>query len=170
MIPSPRTSSFALTFFALLVLSACSGGDNEPDISTGEGVSATVPLEVPATTLETTGASAEQYPTTAPEDTSGPNPDLLTVRLEGAEGVRFRGNCEFGGTNRRVEGRVPARFVVQTGGFRLTCGIRKVGQPGQLRVLLTSEGRTRSVQQVGPGAGEVFVSYDSSGQNEPDTG
>ncbi|MGI8649222.1 MAG: hypothetical protein ACR2KW_02420, partial [Rubrobacter sp.] len=107
----------------------------------------------------TTAYSVPEGTTSELENTGGLDPYLVTLRLEGRKGVRFGGSCDFEGRRRTVEGQVPGRFVIDTEGSELSCRIGKTGQmAGQLRVVLTSDGQTRSVQQTGSG-GEVSVSY-----------
>ncbi|WP_119066149.1 hypothetical protein [Rubrobacter indicoceani] len=114
------------------------------------------------------GAAAAAYSTpqgatgsTSLEDTGGFDPFSVTLRLEGRTGTRFGGSCGFGDERRPVEGRVPGRFVIDTEGLELACRISTVGGRAgdQLRVVLTADGRTRSVQEVQSG-GTVSVSYD----------
>jgi hypothetical protein len=82
------------------------------------------------------------------------------LRLEGSSGTRFSGVCRVGAQDTAVRGQVPRRFEYDLGGQQLTCRIEKRGPgEGNLKVVLTAGGNTRSVQQTNVPGGTVEISY-----------
>lgn len=153
---------------AVLVLSSCSAGqDREPDAAVDAPGSPTIAAPTTGESASTTAYSEPGETTSSPlEGVSGLDPYRTTIRLEGREGIRFGGDCAFGARSRRIEGTVPDRVTIHTGGSKLACRIEKNGddEAGELRVVLTSDGRTRSVQQSDANRREVSVSYNPAVQ------
>jgi hypothetical protein len=152
-----RTLAAAL-LTVLLVAGACSGDDSgERSGPAGETTGS----------KETTLASltTEQEPT---EDTSprratlgkGPDSPGVVLRLEGDRETTFSGICTVGGKESVLSGRVPKRYTFNLDGERLSCRIQKQDpNRGSLKVILTANDTTRSVQQTNSRGGVINLSY-----------
>lgn len=147
-------------FAVLLLLSgACSGeqdseGGSAPPGKTGREEST---RSSPATVRE------ETEDTTPPEATLGAEPEQPSVvlRIEGSRKTTFSGICAVGGEDNVLSGKVPKRFAFDLPeGRRLSCRIEKQdSDKGALKVILTANGTTRSVQQTTSSGGVINVSY-----------
>ena len=155
----------ALVVVLLVVLSlswACSG---DPGRDAGEGPGST---KRSSNSEEDTLASTNniQEETTAsrepPEATLGaePNSPGVVLRLEGDPKTTFSGLCTVGGEESVLSGRVPKRYAFDLDGQELSCRIQKqdLGK-GDLKVILTANDTTRSVQQTSTRNGFINISY-----------
>ena len=140
---------------ALLTVSlfagACSG--EEPG-STG---STTEPEE--GTLVSSTTGRGKTEP---PEATLGAEPDSPSVvlRLEGDPETTFSGICAVGGKEYALKGRVPERYAFDPEGERLSCRIQKQDRrEGSLKIILSADDTTRSVQQTNVRGGVIRLSY-----------
>ncbi len=144
----------------LLLAGACSGeqgreGGSAPPEKTGREEST---RSSPATVREETTED-----TAPPEATlgSGPEPPDVVLRIEGSRKTTFSGICAVGGEENVLSGKVPKRFTFDLPeGRRLSCRIEKQDSgKGELKVILTANGTTRSVQQTTSSGGVINVSY-----------
>ncbi len=156
----------ALVVALLAVLSltswACSG---DPGSETGEKPGST---KRSPDFEEGTLASAKtvQEETTAssplPEATLGAEPDSpgVVLRLEGDPKTTFSGLCTVGREESVLSGRVPKRYAFDLDGKKLSCRIQKQDSGrGDLKVILTADDTTRSVQQTSTHNGFIDISY-----------
>ncbi|MCA1687353.1 MAG: hypothetical protein LC714_01870 [Actinobacteria bacterium] len=100
--------------------------------------------------------------TTPPKATLGPGPDSpgVVLRLEGAPKTTFSGICTVGGKENVLSGRIPKRYAFDLKGQRLSCRIQKQDSGrGSLKVILTANDTTRSVQQTNARGGVINISY-----------
>jgi hypothetical protein len=82
------------------------------------------------------------------------------LRLEGDPKTTFSGLCTVGGEENVLSGRVPKRYAFDLDGQRLTCRIQKQDSgKGELKVILTANDTTRSVQQTSTHKGLINISY-----------
>ena len=97
-------------------------------------------------------------------DATAPSGEV-TLNIEGSPGTKFSGTCIIGGKEeKKVNGRVPKRFIYELDGQRLECEIRKQSSnSGQMKVALSSGGHTNSVQQTSIQGGSVTLRYESHG-------
>lgn len=79
-------------------------------------------------------------------------PERLSLKVGGAPGTRFSGECAAGGGERAIEGRVPERYTFAPAGVGLECEIRK--ESGVLEVVVAGPG-FRSVQRAGTGESTI---------------
>lgn len=150
---SSRTSTTAL--LAVLLLAGACSGDPSPDRekTTREESTRSSPATVQETTQETS----------PPEATLGDNPEPpgVVLRIEGSRETRFSGICTVGREDNVLSGKVPKRFTFDLEGRRLSCRIEKQDSgTGDLKVILTANGTTRSVQQTSSSGGVINVSYE----------
>ncbi len=97
-----------------------------------------------------------------PEATLGKGPDSpgIVLRLEGDPKTTFSGICTAGGRENVLSGRVPKRYTFDPRGERLSCRIQKQDSgEGRLKVILTANDTTRSVQQTNTRGGVINISY-----------
>ncbi len=145
-----RTRTTALVAALLLLGGACSGG---PDAGPGRE---------PTSARETTGQTESTEETAPPEVTlgAGPEPPGVVLRIEGDKRTTFSGICTIGGEESVLSGRVPKRFTFDPEGRELSCRIQKRdARSGDLKVILTADGTTRSVQQTSSRDGVIDISY-----------
>jgi hypothetical protein len=137
-------------FTVLLFTGACSGGSGERSGSAGPE--------------EGTMVSSTTRPerTQLPEATlgAGPRAPGVVLRLEGDPKTIFSGICTVGGKENVLSGRVPKRYAFDLKGHRLSCHIQKQDKgKGSLKVILTANDTTRSVQQTNSRGGVIRLSY-----------
>jgi hypothetical protein len=154
----------ALVVALLAVLSlawACSG---DPGRDTGGGSGST---KRSSNFEEGTLASAktveeETASSLLPEATLGVEPDSpgVVLRLEGDPKTTFSGLCTVGEEESVLSGRVPKRYAFDLDGQKLSCRIQKQDSGrGDLKVILTANDTTRSVQQTSSHDGFINISY-----------
>ncbi|MDQ5829415.1 MAG: hypothetical protein M3324_05995 [Actinomycetota bacterium] len=148
----------------LVVLSqaswACSG---DPGRETGGG-SKQSSSNFEEGTLASTKTVQEETTASSPppEATLGAGPDSpgVVLRLEGDPKTTFSGLCAVGGEESVLSGRVPKRYAFNLDGKKLTCRIQKQDSGrGDLKVILTADDTTRSVQQTSSREGFINISY-----------
>ena len=142
-----------------LFAGACSA--DEPDEGPGSTGRTTGPDEGPLVS-STPGPEKTEPP--PPEATLGAGPDSpgVVLRLEGDPKTTFSGICTVGGKENvlSVSGRVPKRYAFEPKGQRLSCRIQKQDSgKGSLKVVLTANDTTRSVQQTNVRGGVIKISY-----------
>ncbi len=143
-----------LTVF--LFSGACSGdysgeGSGSPGRATG-------PEEGTLVSSTTGQEKTESAP--PPEATLGKGPDSpgIVLRLEGDPKTTFSGICTVGSKENVLSGRVPKRYAFE--GEKLSCRIQKQDSGrGSLKVILTADDTTRSVQQTSTRGGVIHISY-----------
>ena len=97
-----------------------------------------------------------------PEATLGAEPDSpgVVLRLEGDPKTTFSGLCTVGGGESVLLGKVPKRYAFDLNGGKLSCRIQKQDPGrGELKVVLTADDTTRSVQQTSTHNGFINISY-----------
>jgi hypothetical protein len=97
-------------------------------------------------------------------DASAPSGEV-TLNIEGSPGTKFSGTCIIGGKEeKKVNGRVPKRFIYETDGQPLECEISKMSSnSGQMKVEFSAGGQTDSVQQTSTQGGSLTLRYDGHG-------
>jgi hypothetical protein len=97
-------------------------------------------------------------------DATAPSGEV-TIKIEGSPGTEFSGTCIVGSEEeKKISGRVPKRFIYETGGQRLECEIRKQSSnSGQMKVEFSAGGSTNSVQQTITQGGSLTLLYDGHG-------
>ncbi len=156
----------ALVVALLVVLSqaswACSG---DPGRETGGG-SKQSSSNFEEGTLASTKTVQEEEETTVssplPEATLGAGSEDpgVVLRLEGDPKTTFSGLCTVGREESVLSGRVPKRYAFDLDRKKLSCRIQKqdTGR-GDLKVVLTADDTTRSVQQTSTHNGFINISY-----------
>ena len=97
-----------------------------------------------------------------PEATLGAGPDSpgVVLRIEGDPKTTFSGLCTVGEEESVLSGRVPKRYAFDLDGQKLSCRIQKQDPGrGDLKVILTADDTTRSVQQTSAREGFINISY-----------
>ena len=141
-----------------LLAGACSGDD--PGEGSGPTRSTTGPEE--GTLVSSTTGEEKTDNTSPPEATLGLGPDSpdVVLRLEGDPRTAFSGICTVGGRENVLSGRVPKRYTFAPRAERLSCRIQKQDSgEGRLKVILTANDTTRSVQQTRTRGGVINISY-----------
>lgn len=142
----------------LLLAGACSG---DPDRDQGAAPSEKTGRE--KSTRSSPATVREKSEDTTPEATLGadPEPPGVVLRIEGSRKTEFSGICAVAGEDNVLSGKVPKRFTFDLPeGHRLSCRIEKQDSgKGALKVILTANGTTRSVQQTTSSGGVINVSY-----------
>ncbi len=154
----------ALVVALLVVLSqawACSG---DPGSETGGGTTQRSSNFEEGTLASTRTVQEEETTASSPlpEATLGAGPDSpgVVLRLEGDPKTTFSGICTVGGEASVLSGRVPKRYAFHLDGQKLSCRIQKQDSgSGDLRVILTANDTTRSVQQTSSRGGFINISY-----------
>jgi hypothetical protein len=97
-------------------------------------------------------------------DASAPSEEV-TLNIEGSPGTKFSGTCIIGGKEeKKVNGRVPKRFIYELDGQRLECEIRKQSSnSGQMKVEFSAGGQTNSVQQTSTQGAFLTLRYGGHG-------
>jgi hypothetical protein len=144
----------ALLTVLLLAGASCSGdesGERTRPKNTG-------PEE--GTLVSSTTGQEKTESTPPPEATLGEGPDSpgIVLRLEGDPKTTFSGICTVGSKENVLSGRVPKRYAFE--GQKLSCRIQKQDSGrGSLKVILTANDTTRSVQQTNTRGGVIHISY-----------
>jgi hypothetical protein len=152
------TALVAALLTVLLLAGACSGDESggQPR-STGKN---TAPEEG---TLVSSTTGPEKTESTSPSKATldkGPASPGIVLRLEGDPKTTFSGVCTVGGKENVLSGRVPKRYAFE--GQKLSCRIQKQDSGrGSLKVILTADDTTRSVQQTNTRGGVMHISYTS---------
>jgi hypothetical protein len=145
---------------ALLSVSLFAGACSGKDSAEGPGSTRTTgPEEGTLVSVTTGGEQAESSP---PEATLGTQPDSpgVVLRLEGDPKTTFSGICAVGRKESVLSGRVPKRYAFDLEGEGLSCRIQKQDPgEGSLKVILTADDTTRSVQQTSVRGGIISISY-----------
>lgn len=154
-----RTHTTALIAVLLLLGGACSGGPE-----TGSERELTSARETTGETESTSGTTGPETTeeTSPPEATlgAGPEPPGVVLRIEGDKRTTFSGICTVGSEEKVLSGRVPKRFTFDPEGRELSCRIEKRDSGrGDLKVILTANGTTRSVQQTNSRGSVINISY-----------
>ena len=142
----------------LVVTGACSGDDP----GEGSGPPANTTGSEEGTLVSSTTDQEKTDSTSPPEATLGTEPDSpdVVLRLEGDPKTTFSGICTVGGRENVLSGRVPKRYTFDPKGQRLSCRIQKQDSgKGRLKVILTANNTTRSVQQTNTRGGVINISY-----------
>ena len=142
----------------LLMAGACSPDD--PGEGSAPTRSATGSEEGTLISSTTDGEKTDE--TSPPEATLGMGPDSpdVLLRLEGDPKTTFSGICTVGGRENVLSGRVPKRYTFDPKGEKLSCRIQKQDSgKGRLKVILTANNTTRSVQQTNTRGGVINISY-----------
>jgi hypothetical protein len=148
----------------LMVLSlawACSG---DPGRETGGGATQSNSNFEEGTLASTKTVQEEETTVSSPlpEATLGAGPEDpgVVLRLEGDPKTTFSGLCTVGREESVLSGRVPKRYAFDLDGKKLSCRIQKqdTGR-GDLKVILTADDTTRSVQQTSTHNGFINISY-----------
>jgi hypothetical protein len=147
----------AAVLTGLLFAAACSDDDS------GQGPGSTGKTTHPeeSTLVSSTTGSGAREPS-PPEATLGTetDPPGVILRLEGDPKTTFSGICAVGGNESILSGRVPKRYTFDPEGQKLSCRIQKQdSSKGSLKVILTAEDTTRSVQQTKARGGVINISY-----------
>ena len=155
----------ALVVALLVVLSqaswACSG---DPGSETGGGATQSSSNFEEGTLASTKTVQEEETTASSPlpEATlgAGSNSPGVVLRLEGDPKTTFSGLCTVGREESVLSGRVPKRYAFDLDGKKLSCRIQKqdTGR-GDLKVILTADDTTRSVQQTSTHNGFINISY-----------
>ncbi len=155
----------ALVVALLVVLSqaswACSG---DPGSETGGGTTQSSSNFEEGTLASTKTVQEEETTASSPppEATLGAGPDSpgIVLRLEGDPKTTFSGLCTVGREESVLSGRVPKRYAFDLDGKKLSCRIQKQDSGrGDLKVILTADDTTRSVQQTSSREGFINISY-----------
>ena len=85
----------------------------------------------------------------------------ITLRIGGTPGTKFSGTCSVGSEEKTLGGRVPARYVYESGAEDLECEIRKSGS-GALEVVIAAGNNVRSVQRTSAPEGTITFAYSGS--------
>ena len=156
--PAGTTRALVAALFAVLLFAAaCSrddsgGGAGAAEKSTGSGEG----IRVSSTTEQ------EKTESSPPEIVLGKGSDSpgVVLRLEGDPKTTFSGICTVGDKENVLSGRVPKRYAFDLKGRTLSCRIQKQDQGGgSLKVILTANDTTRSVQQTNARGGVIQISY-----------
>jgi hypothetical protein len=157
-----KAFSAALLAALLLLVGACSGTSAG---NTGDGSGPTHET-TPRQESTRSSSSVVQESTgesSVPEATlgTGPKPPAVVLRIEGDPRTAFSGICSVGHGESVLSGRVPRRFTFDLDGEKLSCRVQKRDSSnGSLKVTLTANGTTRSVQQTDSRDGVINVSYE----------
>jgi hypothetical protein len=141
----------------LLLAAACSRDDSgqEP----GYTKRTTGPEESTPVSSTTGQEKTESSP---PEAVLGKEADSpgVVLRLEGDPKTTFSGICTVGGKESVLSGRVPKRYAFDLKGRKLSCRIQKQDpDEGRLKVILTVNDTTRSVQQTNVRGSLINIYY-----------
>jgi hypothetical protein len=148
----------AALLIVFLLAGACSGDDR----GGGSGRTAVDTGSEEGTLVSSTTDGERTDVTSPPEATLGVEPDSpdVVLRLEGDPKTTFSGICTVGGRENVLSGRVPKRYTFDPKGEKLSCRIQKQDPgKGRLKVILTANDTTRSVQQTNTRGGVINISY-----------
>ena len=89
----------------------------------------------------------------------------VTLNIEGSPGTKFSGTCIIGGKEeKKVNGRVPKRFIYELDGQPLECEISKhSSNSGEMKVEFSAGGHTNSIQQTSTQGGSLTLQYEGHG-------
>jgi hypothetical protein len=150
-----RALAAALLTVFFLAGGCSGGGSGEGSGGTGE----TTRSE--ETTLASLTTEQEKTEGTSPQRATlgkGPDSPGIVLRLEGDPKTTFSGICTVGGEENVLSGRVPKRYAFD--GQKISCRIQKQDSGrGSLKVILTANDTTRSVQQTNTRGGVIHLSY-----------
>ncbi len=150
------TTALVVALLAVLLLAgACSGerSDERPRSENTTGREGGTPASL-TTVQEKTEDTSSQRATLD----KGPGSPGIVLRLEGDPKTTFSGICTVGGKENVLSGRVPKRYAFE--GQKLSCRIQKQDSGGgSLKVILTANDTTRSVQQTNTSGGVIHISY-----------
>ncbi len=151
----------------LIFASACSGdntGKSKSDTSKDSSKGKTGVIEGTLSSTTTGAENTESTGTAEGTIRSGPKAADVVLRLEGDPKTRFSGICVESGDESVLHGKVPKRFSYNLSGGKLSCRIQKQDKAkGSLKVILTADGATHSVQQTNTPGGVIKVSYQGNG-------
>jgi hypothetical protein len=150
------TALVAALLIVLLLAGACSSDDS------GEGSSPTAGTtsREEGTLVSSTTGQEKPESTSPPQATLGKGPASpgIVLRLEGDPKTTFSGICTVGGKENVLSGRVPKRYAFE--GQKISCRIQKQDSgKGSLKVILTADDTTRSVQQTNARGSVINISY-----------
>ncbi len=154
----------ALLAVLLLLAGACSDNTGR-DSGDGPGSTKKSSNFQEGTLASTKTAQEETTSSPPPEATLGaePNSPGVVLRLEGDPKTTFSGLCTVGEEESVLSGRVPKRYAFDPDGRKLSCRIQKQDSgKGDLKVILTADDTTRSVQQTSARNGFINISYRGS--------
>ena len=155
---SKTTALVAALLTVFLFAGACSGEDSaEGSGSTGR----TTGSEEDTLISSTTGREKTEPPeATLGAELASPG---VVLRLEGDPRTTFSGICTVGERESVLSGRVPKRYAFDQEGEGLSCRIQKQDRDeGSLKVILSADDTTRSVQQTNVRGGVISISYKSN--------
>jgi hypothetical protein len=141
----------------LLIAGACTGGESGERPHSGGKKNGSEESTLVSTTTE----QEKTERTAHPKATLGKEPDSpgIVLRLEGDPGTTFSGICTVGGKENVLSGRIPKRYAFDA--KELSCRIQKQDSGrGRLKVILTANDTTRSVQQTDTRGGVIHLSYE----------
>jgi hypothetical protein len=147
---------------ALLIVFLLAGACSSDDRGGGSGRTAGDTGSEEGTLVSSTTDGERTDVTSPPEATLGVEPDSpdVVLRLEGDPKTTFSGICTVGGRENVLSGRVPKRYTFDPKGEKLSCRIQKQDPgKGRLKVILTANDTTRSVQQTNTRGGVINISY-----------
>ncbi len=147
---------------ALLTVSLLAGACSGNDTGEGSGPTRSTTGSEEGTLVSSTTGQERTDSTSPPEATLGVGPDApdVVLRLEGDPKTTFSGICTVGAKENVLSGRVPKRYTFDPKGERLSCRIQKQDSgKGRLKVILTANDTTRSVQQTSTRGGVINISY-----------
>jgi hypothetical protein len=158
--------ALAVALLAVLLLAGACSGDRGRDSGEGPG-STKRSSDFEEGTLASTKDVQEETTASSPppEATLGaePNSPGVVLRLEGDPKTTFSGICTVGGEESVLIGQVPKRYAFGLDGQELSCRIQKQDPgKGELKVILTADDTTRSVQQTSSRDGFINISYQGS--------
>jgi hypothetical protein len=138
---------------------ACSG---DPGRETGATQSSPSFEEGTLASTKTVQEEETKGSSPLPEATLGAGGDSpgVVLSLEGDPKTTFSGICTVGRKESVLSGRVPKRYAFDLNGKKLSCRIQKQDPGrGELKVILTADDTTRSVQQTSSRDGFINISY-----------
>jgi hypothetical protein len=150
------TALVAALLAVMLLAEACSGEKSgERPRSKNTGREGGTPASL-TTAQEKTEDTSPQRATLG----KGPGSPGVVLRLEGDPKTTFSGICTVGNKENVLSGRVPKRYAFDPKGQKLSCRIQKQDSGrGSLKVILTANDTTRSVQQTNTRGGVIHISY-----------
>jgi hypothetical protein len=152
-----RTLAAAL-LTVLFLAGGCSG--DQSGQGPGPAGETTGPEETTLASLTTEQEATEDTSPRRATLGTGPDSPGVVLRLEGDRETTFSGICTVGGKESVLSGRVPKRYTFDLNGQRLSCRIQKQDSGrGSLKVILTANDTTRSVQQTNTRGGVINLSY-----------
>jgi len=141
----------------LFLAAACSRDDSGQDPGHTKRTTGT---EEDTPISSATGQARTQ--SSPPAAVLGKEPDSpgVVLHFEGDPQTTFSGICTIGSKQSVLSGRVPKRYASDPKRQKLSCRIQKQ-DPGasRLKVILTAQDTTRSVQQTNARGGLINISY-----------